>query len=75
MSIHSNKGTVEIDGKGEDILTELSMIVYALKQADIPDELIEIAMKNGIEEYNKENLKEEKNDHFKSILKKLGLEG
>lgn len=75
MPIHSNKGTVKIEGKEEDILTELSMIIYSLKQVEIPDELIEIAMKNGIEEHNKENLKEEKNDHFKSILKKLGLEG
>lgn len=74
MSINSNKGKLEIEGNAEDILAELSMIVFALKRAKIPNELIRIAVDTGIEEYNEKNKKKEKSDNLKSILKKLGLE-
>lgn len=74
MSIYSNKGKVEIEGNEDDILAELSMIVFALKGVKIPNEFIRTAVDTGIEEFNKRNKKEEKNDNLKSILKKLGLE-
>lgn len=74
MSIYSNKSELKIEGNADEILAELSMIIFALKRAKIPNELIRIAIDNGIEEYNKRNKKEEKKDNFKSILKKLGLE-
>lgn len=74
MSINSNKGKLEIEGNEDDILAELSMIVFALKGVKIPNEFIRTAVDTGIEEFNKRNKKEEKNDNLKSILKKLGLE-
>ena len=74
MSIYSNKSELKIEGNADEILAELSTIIFALKRAKIPNELIRIAIDNGIEEYNKRNKKEEKRDNLKSILKKLGLE-
>ena len=75
MSIHSNTGKVEITGEIGDILTDLSMIVYLLKEADIPEKIIKIAIETGFEECNKKDFKIEGNERVKTLLKKLGLEG
>lgn len=74
MSIYSNKGKLEITGEIGDILTDLSMIVYSLKEADIPEEIIKTAIETGFEECNKKDFKIEGNERVKTLLKKLGLE-
>ena len=75
MSIYSNKGKVEMKGEVGDILTDLSMIAYVLREAEIPEPLIKSAVDNGLETFKKENSKEGKDDRVSSILKKFGLEG
>lgn len=75
MSIYSNKGKVEITGEIGDILTDLSMIAYSLKKAEIPEKIIKTAIETGFEECNKKDFKIEGNERVKTLLKKLGLEG
>lgn len=75
MSIYSNKGKVEMKGEVGDILTDLSMIAFVLRDAEIPEALIKSAVDNGLETFKKENSKESKDDRVSNILKKFGLEG
>lgn len=75
MSIYSNKREVEIIGEIGDVLTDLSMIVYSLKEAEIPEKLIKVAIETGFEAYKKEKSKKDADDRVSSILRKLGLEG
>ena len=75
MAIYSNKGEVKIEGMCANILSELSMIIYALKEDGIPDRLINSSIEAGYTEYKKRKLeKAEKNGYLNEILKKLGLE-
>lgn len=79
MSIYSNKGKVEISGAGGDVLTDLSMIIYALKDAGIPEEMIETAVETGFETVHEKTIKRKNfrkvdEEKLNRILKKLGLE-
>ena len=74
MSIYSNKGKVEIKGEVGDILADLSMITYVLREAETPECLIKSAVDNGLETYKNKKLKESKDARVNSILKKFGLE-
>ena len=75
MSIYAKEGEVKIEGKGRDILAELGMIVYTLREGETPELLIKMAVENGLDEHKKDNSKKDKSDRVNSILRKFGLEG
>lgn len=82
MSIYSNKKTTEIEGNLEEVLLDLSMVIYALIRGEIPEKIIKETIEKAIEKgkkanekaKEKETAKKQNNDFVKSILKDLGIE-
>jgi hypothetical protein len=75
MSIHSNKGKVEIEGVESGILADLSMIIFALRKAEVSENSIKSAVENGLTTSKNEEIKNDKEARIIRILKKFGLEG
>lgn len=72
--IKSNKGNVEIEGEGIDVLTDLSLVIYALISSGISEEIIRVIIDNAIEKVKKEKVKKDDKDIIKKIFKDLGIE-
>lgn len=74
--IKSNKGNVEIEGAGIDVLTDLSMVTYALIKGGIPETILKGVIDTGINRAKKEKKEtvEKDNVDIKNILKNIGIE-